>query len=257
MAGDNQKLTRRRALCLLGAPVFAGATGVGFASARDPGNEIHATHDHALLARRGGSTHAGYAGSGSSRSEGQRLRPGVRSSREYDWRHDHSSTRATRVLREWELIAQRQGVPGRTGRRLRRLDVLQRRVPGPTLRAHEGDLLGIRFLTRPRTRTRFTSTGSTRQFMDGVPGMGPRQGQTGRERLVRVRRSQSSGSICTTASAGPPAAHIAKGRRGTLTIDPKKAARRGRRARDGDERVRHELRPERTRCYTARRGCGF
>ena len=66
MAGDNQKLTRRRALCLLGAPVIAGATGVGFASARDPGSEMHATHDHAqhTPAQHGGSAHAGFAGSG-------------------------------------------------------------------------------------------------------------------------------------------------------------------------------------------------
>ena len=52
MAGDNQKLTRRRALCLLGAPVIAGATGVGFASPRDPDSEMHGmehgtpSHDH-------------------------------------------------------------------------------------------------------------------------------------------------------------------------------------------------------------------
>ena len=69
MAGDNQKLTRRRALCLLGAPVIAGATGVGFASAGDPGSEMsgmeHGTPGHGAHT---GSAHAGFAGSGAVRT---------------------------------------------------------------------------------------------------------------------------------------------------------------------------------------------
>ena len=52
-------------------------------------------------------------------------------------------------------------------------------MPGPTLRAHEGDLLRIRFLNASAHPHTIHFHGIHPSFMDGVPGIGPGLIQTG------------------------------------------------------------------------------
>ena len=218
MAGDNQKLTRRRALCLLGAPVIAGATGVGFASAGDPGNEMsgmeHGTPSHGAHT---GSAHAGFAGSGV-------VDPAVNGFdpseivRDFDWGRTRRLA-SGRVLREWELIAhdkEFQIAPGVTYAGW----TYNGRVPGPTLRAHEGDLLRIRFLNASAHPHTIHFHGIHPSFMDGVPGIGPGLIETGGSTVYEFD-AHPFGLHLYHCHAGPLAAHIAKGLYGAFIIDPK------------------------------------
>ena len=81
--------------------------------------------------------------------------------------------------------------------------------------------------------------------MDGVPGLGEEIGggliQPG-ESFTYEFDAEPFGLHLYHCHATPLAAHIAKGLYGTFIVDPKEPRARGRRARDGDERLRHELR---------------
>ena len=66
------------------------------------------------------------------------------------------------------------------------------RVPGPTLRAHEGELLRVRFVNASEHPHTMHFHGIHTALMDGMPGIGEqprrRSGRTGRELHLRVRR---------------------------------------------------------------------
>ncbi|MBA3733933.1 MAG: multicopper oxidase domain-containing protein [Actinobacteria bacterium] len=90
--------------------------------------------------------------------------------RDFDW----GKTRRLaggKMLREWELVAYDKEIEIVPWREVLGPD-LQRRVPGPTLRANEGDLLRMHFInagTHPHT---IHFHGIHPAAMDGTPGIG-------------------------------------------------------------------------------------
>jgi len=119
--------------------------------------------------------------------------------RDFDW----GTTRrlpSGRIMREWELYASDREVEVMPGVRFAAW-TYNDRIPGPTLRAREGELLRISFInasTHPHT-IHFHGIHPSEQ--DGVPGLGA--GELRRDR----RRSTSStpcppGCTCTTATSG-------------------------------------------------------
>jgi FtsP/CotA-like multicopper oxidase with cupredoxin domain len=177
MAGE--KLTRPWALHVLGAPVVAGATGVGLAAGRDPADRVHVHPNAAPVAAHdghAGSAHAGFAGSGVVDPAVNGFDPSELV-REFDWGKTRRLA-SGRVLREWELIAHDKEIEVAPGVKFAAW-TYNGRVPGPTLRAHEGELLRIRFVNGSAHPHTIHFHGIHPSFMDGVPGIGAGLIQTG------------------------------------------------------------------------------
>ena len=115
------------------------------------------------------------------------------------------------------------------------------RVPGPTLRATEGDLVRVKFVngsSHPHTM-HFHGIHTARH--DGVPETGPGNIQPGEELHLRVRGA-------AVRDAPLPLPHQPAGRAHRqgpvrrVRDRPEAGPPGGRRAGDGDERLRHQLR---------------
>jgi FtsP/CotA-like multicopper oxidase with cupredoxin domain len=138
--------------------------------------------------------------------------------RDFDW----GTTRRLpngRVVREWELYASERDievVPGVTFAAWTYND----RIPGPTLRAREGELLRISFVnasTHPHT-IHFHGIHPSEQ--DGVPGLGAGELAPG-QRTVYEFEALPAGLHLYHCHVRPLAEHIAKGLYGAFIIDPK------------------------------------
>ena len=235
-------ITRRRALAALAPLLGAGAASrllSGEAAAQDSAGRRRSRPQRAcqrarplgargLPARRSGSTTPATA---STRRDRARLRRG----------HDAAPGQRPRPARVGARRP-REGDRGRARRRVRRLD-LQR----PRARARAA-----------RARGRAAAHPLPQRLASPAHDPLPRHPPVRHGRRARARRratsspaarpstsSTPSRSACTstTATPTPLAEHIAKGLYGAFIIDPKEGRARRRRARDGDERVRHELRP--------------
>ena len=141
-----------------------------------------------------------------------------------------------RVLREWELVASEQEIelaPGVTYPAW----TYNGRVPGPTLRATEGDLLRIRFVNGSGHPHSIHFHGIHPASADGVPGSGPAIIAPGKSTTYEFTATPF-GLHLYHCHAFPLAVHLARGLYGAFLIDPGRAAPRRRRAHDGHERVR-------------------
>ena len=78
--------------------------------------------------------------------------------------------------------------------------------------------------------------------MDGLPGLGAGDIPPGRSTTYEFEATPFGLHLYHCHSM-PLAEHIAKGLYGAFIVDPKQGRPDGRRARDGHERVRHQLRP--------------
>jgi FtsP/CotA-like multicopper oxidase with cupredoxin domain len=220
-----RKMTRRRALGLLGASAVAGAAGGGLGVARgsDPpppgtaGTGRAAGMDHARADAHAGAGHAGFAGSGL-------VDPAVNGFdpseivRDFDWGKTRRLA-SGRVVREWELVAadkEIQVAPGVTYPGW----VYNGRVPGPTLRAREGELLRIRFVNASAHPHTIHFHGIHPAAMDGVPGIGAGLIATGGSTVYEFD-ARPFGLHHYHCHAGPLATHIAKGLYGTFIVDPR------------------------------------
>ena len=116
------------------------------------------------------------------------------------------------------------------------------RIPGPTLRCREGERLRITFVNGSEHPHTIHFHGIHPSEMDGVPGLGAGQIEPG-GRTVYEFDALPAGLHLYHCHVRPLAEHIAKGLYGAFIVDPRERARGGRRAGDGHERVRHELRP--------------
>ena len=162
--------------------------------------------------------------------------------RDFDW----GTTRrlATgRVLREWELVRRRPGDRGRARR--------DASPPGPTTGASPGRRCAA--ARASACGSRFVN-GSAPPAHDPLPRHPP--GRDGRRARPRRRaRSSRAGTTVYEFDALPAglhlyhchvrplAEHIAKGLYGAFIVDPKEGRAGRRRAGDGHERLRHQLRP--------------
>ncbi len=125
-----------------------------------------------------------------------------------------------RTLREWEVIAQDKEIevaPGVTYPAW----TYNGRVPGPTLRCTEGELLRVKFVNASAHPHTMHFHGFHTAEMDGVPGIGPGLIQPGKS-LVYEFDADPFGLHLYHCHAGPLAEHIARGMYGTFIIDPKK-----------------------------------
>ena len=103
---------------------------------------------------------------------------------------DYGTTRrlaSGRVVREWELVATEQDIEIAPGVTFAAWSY-NGRVPGPTLRAREGELLRIRFVNASQHPHTIHFHGIHPSAMDGVPGQGagqiaPGDATTRREQL--------------------------------------------------------------------------
>jgi FtsP/CotA-like multicopper oxidase with cupredoxin domain len=129
-----------------------------------------------------------------------------------------------RVLREWELVAYDKTIEVVPGVKVA-VWTYNGRVPGPTLRCREDDLLRIHFLNAGSHAHTIHFHGIHADFVDGVPGIG----EDGGGGLVPVGgqftyefEARPYGLHLYHCHAAPLAEHIAKGLYGALVIDPKR-----------------------------------
>jgi FtsP/CotA-like multicopper oxidase with cupredoxin domain len=124
-----------------------------------------------------------------------------------------------RVLREFEMFAQDKEIEVAPGVRYPAW-TYNGRVPGPTLRATEGDLVRVRFINGSAHPHTIHFHGFHTAEMDGVPGVGPGVIEPG-ESTVYEFVAEPFGLHLYHCHVSPLAEHIARGMYGTLIIDPK------------------------------------
>jgi FtsP/CotA-like multicopper oxidase with cupredoxin domain len=128
-----------------------------------------------------------------------------------------------RVLREWDLVAQDREIEVAPGVRYEAW-TYNGRVPGPTLRAREGELLRIRFLNASEHPHTIHFHGIHSALMDGMPGIGESRGggqiEPG-ESFAYEFEATPFGVHLYHCHVAPLAAHISRGLYGAIVIDPK------------------------------------
>jgi FtsP/CotA-like multicopper oxidase with cupredoxin domain len=139
---------------------------------------------------------------------------------------DYGRTRrlaSGRVVREWEIFAQDREIEVAPGVKYEAW-TYNGRVPGPTLRAREGELLRIRFVNASEHPHTMHFHGLHPSFMDGMPGIGENRGggqiEPG-ESFTYEFEATPFGIHLYHCHVAPLAAHIARGLYGAFVIDPK------------------------------------
>jgi FtsP/CotA-like multicopper oxidase with cupredoxin domain len=135
---------------------------------------------------------------------------------------DHGRTRrlaSGRTLRQWELIAVDKEVEVAPGVKFPAW-TYNGRIPAPTLRAHEGERLRIRFGNGSEHPHTIHFHGIHPAEMDGVPGAGP--GIIGPGKAVTYEfDADPFGLHLYHCHVTPLAEHIARGMYGAFIIDPR------------------------------------
>jgi FtsP/CotA-like multicopper oxidase with cupredoxin domain len=139
--------------------------------------------------------------------------------RDFDWGRTRRLA-SGRVLREWTLVAGDKEIEVAPGVRYPAW-VYNGRVPGPTLRAREGDLLRVRFVNGSEHPHTIHFHGIHPSEMDGVPGVGAGLVASGAETTYEFR-AEPFGLHLYHCHAGPLAEHIARGLYGAFIVDPRK-----------------------------------
>jgi FtsP/CotA-like multicopper oxidase with cupredoxin domain len=130
-----------------------------------------------------------------------------------------SRLRDGRVLREWTIAAAEQEIEVAPGVRFNAW-AYNGRIPGPTLRAREGERLRIRFINGGRHPHTIHFHGIHPAAMDGVAGLGAGDIPPGGETVYEFDAAPY-GLHLYHCHVRPLAEHIAKGLYGTFLIDPK------------------------------------
>ena len=139
---------------------------------------------------------------------------------------DYGKTRrlaSGRVLREWEIVAQDREIEVAPGVKYEAW-TYNGRVPGPTLRAREGDRLKVRFINGSEHPHTMHFHGIHPSLMDGMPGIGENRGggqvEPG-ESFSYEFEAAPFGLHLYHCHVAPLAAHIARGLYGAFVIDPR------------------------------------
>jgi FtsP/CotA-like multicopper oxidase with cupredoxin domain len=138
--------------------------------------------------------------------------------RDFDWGRTRRLA-SGRVLREWTLIANDKEIEVAPGVHYPAW-TYNGRVPGPTLRAREGELLRVRFVNGSEHPHTIHFHGLHPAEMDGVPGVGAGLIETGGETTYEFT-AEPFGLHLYHCHAGPLAEHIARGLYGAFIVDPK------------------------------------
>ena len=210
------KLSRRNLLAglpALGALPFARAA----LAAEDP----HAGHGAATApkpeaahAGHGDGTHVGTVGTVDHAKNGFDPHAILR-----DFDEGEVTREGGRTVRTWELIAQDKTIEVAPGVKFDAW-TYNGRVPGPTLRATEGERLRIRFLNGSRHPHTIHFHGIHSAPHDGIPGIGAGNIEPGEEFTYEFD-AEPFGLHHYHCHTIPLAEHIAKGLYGTFIVDPK------------------------------------
>ncbi len=176
-----------------------------FASAQGP-HAGHAGHDPS--AHRGAS-----GGRVDSRANGFDPHTLVR-----DFDHGTLRREGGRDVREWELFATDREIEVAPGVKYAAW-TYNGRVPGPTLRAREGERLRVRFTNGGSHPHTIHFHGVHRDVMDGVPGIGAGNVGVGGSTVYEFD-AEPFGLHLYHCHSSPLAEHIAKGLYGAFVIDP-------------------------------------
>lgn len=226
----------RRDFLIGGATATAGVAGAailaktGGAVAAEPGHASHPDSATATTASADGSgtTAAPHPHGGG--TEGPTFRTGqqvdhvangfnpTEIARDFDW---GKTTRLAsgRILREWTLVAADRDLeiaPGVTFPAW----TYNGRVPGPTLRAREGELLRIHFVNGSAHPHTIHFHGVHPSDMDGVPGQGAGTIPSGGSTTYEFD-AEPFGLHLYHCHVAPLAEHIARGLYGMFIVDPK------------------------------------
>ena len=191
-------LSRRNFLCRI--PLVAGALPAAQALAAEP----HAGHSDSA-------GHLGAVGVVDPASNGFDPHAILRD-------FDEGAVRAG--VREWELVAEEKEIEVAPGVKYAAW-VYNGRVPGPTLRAREGERLRIRFVNAGAHPHTIHFHGIHTARMDGVPGVGAGNIEPGKETVYEFD-AEPFGVHLYHCHSTPLADHIAKGLYGAFVIDPAK-----------------------------------
>lgn len=123
-----------------------------------------------------------------------------------------------RTVREWEIVAEDKEIEVAPGVKYAAW-TYNGRVPGPTLRAREGELLRIRFVNGSRHPHTIHFHGIHRAEHDGVPGAGDGDIQPGGSTVYEFD-AEPAGLHHYHCHSSPLADHIAKGLYGMFIVDP-------------------------------------
>ena len=211
-------ITRRRALAglapLLGAGVAARLAG---AQSSEPVDLSNPAHNVPGLSA--GSGHAGFR-------RGARVDHRRNGFHPTSMLRDFDEGRTRRlasggVLREWDLLASNREVEVAPGVKFAAW-TYNARVPGPTLRAREGERLRINFRNGSDHPHTIHFHGLHASTVDGVPGIGLGLVHPGKS-VVYEFEAEPFGVHLYHCHSAPLAPHIAKGLYGALIVDPRDA----------------------------------
>src|SRR5262245_46987743 len=138
--------------------------------------------------------------------------------RDFDWGKTRRLANG-KVLREWTLVAGDKEIEVAPGVHYPAW-TYNGRVPGPTLRCREGDMLRIRFVNGSEHPHTIHFHGLHPSQMDGVPGIGAGLVDSGKETTYEFN-AEPFGMHLYHCHAGPLAEHIARGLYGMFIVDPK------------------------------------
>jgi FtsP/CotA-like multicopper oxidase with cupredoxin domain len=121
-------------------------------------------------------------------------------------------------VREWEIVAEDREIEVAPGVKYAAW-TYNGRVPGPTLRAREGERLRVRFVNGSSHPHTIHFHGIHRDLMDGIPGIGAGNVAAG-DSTVYEFDATPFGLHLYHCHSTPLAEHIAKGLYGAFVIDP-------------------------------------
>jgi FtsP/CotA-like multicopper oxidase with cupredoxin domain len=194
-------LSRRNFLCRI--PLVAAAVPAAQAMASEP---HHATAPHA-----GDHGHIGTVGT---------VDPAVNGFDPHAILRDFDEGVVLGGIRQWDLIAEDREIEVAPGVKYAAW-AYNGRVPGPTLRAREGERLRVRFVNASSHPHTIHFHGIHTARMDGVPGVGAGNVEPGRETVYEFD-AEPFGLHLYHCHSMPLADHIAKGLYGAFVIDPPK-----------------------------------
>jgi FtsP/CotA-like multicopper oxidase with cupredoxin domain len=129
-----------------------------------------------------------------------------------------STTPQGRTVREWDVVATDRDVEVAPGVRFPAW-TFNSRIPGPTLRCTQGDLLRVRFFNDSAHPHTMHFHGIHTAEMDGVPMVGRGVISPG-ESFTYTFDAEPFGLHLYHCHVGPLAEHIARGMYGTFIVDP-------------------------------------
>ncbi len=123
-----------------------------------------------------------------------------------------------RTVREWEIVAEDREIEVAPGVRFPGW-TFNGRIPGPTLRCTQGDVLRVRFVNGSAHQHTMHFHGIHPAEMDGVPMVGRGIISPGEE-FTYTFTAEPFGLHLYHCHVGPLAEHIARGMYGTFIVDP-------------------------------------